>query len=273
MRSHTNRYKPNGVTFSGDWERNIITGDGTWGWSEIAYADRFTVVSDPTPRQGAYCARVDLQFGDDPKGDGTSRCEVSLTKSFNAKNIYIGEHTKEQYVGFSVMLDASWVAPDGAGDRWTLVAQLHGPDAIGASPILAFRAMSTFSIELRVGDDSDGSNTWPVYSLSDNALERGHWIDFILYFRFDRTNGLIRIWRRDDTDQLFAEVATISQHDYYPGLPTLQWMPDSTIPEASYWKHGIYRNPTCTVEHLCWLDGFTIGKTFADVERAISRRA
>jgi hypothetical protein len=266
-------YRPP-VLFTSGWETpgatGNLTGTGVFGWPEVAAADRFCRAAIPYPvRSGGYSARVCLRPGDDPKADGSSRCEVSLPRPNTASSIYIGENTPPQYTGFSVRLDPNWAAPDGA-NPFCLVAQLHGPDALGQSPILCLKAESTFYVELRAGDKDDGSNTWPTYALSDNALEKGKWVDFIFYIKFARAGGLVRVWRRDEGDAQFAEVAAITTHDYYASLPTLQWDSSGVIPEAAYWKFGIYRNSGNTGTHQMWCDGFIISRNFQDVVRALT---
>jgi hypothetical protein len=185
--------------------------------------------------------------------------------------MYIGETSQPQYVGFSVKLDANWPAPDGSGTKWVILAQLHGPDALGQSPIFCLKAESTFYVELRVGNKDDANNTWPTYALSDNALEKGKWVDFIVYIRYSKTNGQVKVWRRDEGDAGFAQVANITTHDYLPYLPTLQWANDGVVSATSYWKFGIYRNPTNTGIHQMWCDGFTTGTSFNAVKRAMLR--
>jgi hypothetical protein len=132
--------------------------------------------------------------------------------------------------------------------------QLHGPDHLDAHPVVA------------IGVDADGYNldhfggdvaVAPRIHRELGPVALGQWTDFILKIRFAKdTTGMITIWRRNEGQQNFHEVARLS------GIPTLQYRGTDPV-GGHYWKTGFYRSKEAFTNTL-WNDGVTRASTYEE---------
>ena len=261
------------ISFSGDWEQGL-RGPGNWGSIQVVAADRFQRVTSPV-RQGIYSARVEVRPGDDPSNypppaiPDRERAQVlvmtdSAGNELNENEASIGT---TRYYAFSVMLNSDWVSPKPdptTGWLWSSIFGLHGPDKYACAGAFMFEVYDNFSFYLYTGDMSKPCSDsvhkhCKDYDFSDNSLNRGHWIDFVIKIKFEKTfTGTVDIWRRNEGQTNFTKILSISD------VPTLQFNSnmDGTTVLDHYYKHGFYRPKQTTITNILWLDGLTVGNTF-----------
>ena len=100
-------------------------------------------ISDgPTAPTGAATALFTVHPGDDVGGWGGERAEVYGLQDAHGTAITEGAASGTVYFGMEFLFPAGWAATDLDGDpnSWSLITQLHGPDAYGASPALSLHA-------------------------------------------------------------------------------------------------------------------------------------
>jgi hypothetical protein len=236
-------------SFIGDWESGNVTGAGSWGYRQTIAADRFRLLNDGGARQGSYYARVEVRPGDDPLNChcGTERSEV-----LDMGGIDEDEQSGTVRYAFSVKFDPSWQAPvSTGGGAWGIFLQLHGPDSMHTNPAFALNATDKIQLSLRTGDvDAVGLL---AFQLTNNALNKGKWIDFILTIKYAKyATGYVILERRDEGQASYAEVLNVQN------VATLQY--SSSITSGAvlghYMKHGLYRNAN-TFTSILYVDGFT----------------
>jgi peptidoglycan/xylan/chitin deacetylase (PgdA/CDA1 family) len=174
------------------------------------------------------------------------------------------ESSSTMYYGFSVRLDTTWQTPDEetpGGGAWAIVLQLHGPDALNASPAFAIHAAPAFHVHLRTGDLDIVTDSTP-YAFSDGSLNLGDWIDFIIKIVYAKgATGSFQVWRRNEGELNFTSVLTVT------GVSTLQYKTSVNGGAVGdhYWAHGLYEPEQTTITNILWLDGITRGYTYNSV--------
>jgi len=271
-----NSANSNTVSFSCGWERGYLE-NGCWDESnEVDDNYSIQMVSSPV-RKGNRSARFEVRPGDDPLGcEGCGeRAEVADMTTLTGEEINETEESGTQYYAFSVMFEEDWLNPQPSDDGlWSHFFQLHGPDVLNASAAFAIDTVSSndgtgISVNLNTGDLDDENNPfrYKSFDLSDNALNRGEWIDFIIKIKFASTHsGSVKVWRRNQGSHSFAMV--LDTKDTYPnGVPTLQYR--SSYQGGAvldhYWKHGIYhprQNMETGKTSILWLDGMSRTSSF-----------
>jgi len=260
------------VSFSCGWETKIL-GNGCWD-EENRMADYSIQRVTDHVRKGNYSARFEVRPGDDPIGctGCGERAEVADMLTEDGVEINENENSGTQYYAFSVRFDENWVAPeeDPEDGLWSIFFQLHGPDELGASPSFSLDTLysdgnettENICVMLHSGDLDDPENSlqWQNYPLSNGALNRGQWIDFVIKIKWAADfTGSVDVWRRDEGETDFTLVLSLNN------VPTLQYR--SSVNGGAvgdhYWKHGFYRPVQHgSVVNILWLDGMSRGDTF-----------
>jgi hypothetical protein len=248
--------------FSDPWETGLV-GNGLWRDYHVVSSDRFTRVTD-IKRKGNYAVRVEVRPGDQPDGDSGNRNEVVDMTDWRGSNIRENTRSGTVYYGFSIRLDASYQTPvehgEGAG-TWAIVLQLHGPDELSASPVFSFNALDTFQVFTRPGNLDLGAEI-VKYNLSENGLNKGNWVDFVIKIVFAKdTTGSFQVWRRDEGESDFTSVLSVAN------VSTLQYknsVNGGAVGEH-YWCHGLYEPEQTTITNILWLDGITRDSSYASV--------
>ena len=252
------------ISFSGDWENGLV-GHGNWKALQVVASNRFQRVTDPV-RQGRYAARVEVRPGDDPINSSGERSEVLVMSDRRGKPINETESSGTQYYAFGVRLDSKWQSPTpDKNGRWATIFQLHGPDALKASPSFAVSVLDHFNIVLHSGDLDSRTNSlqWKSYAFSDGSLNPGKWVDLVIRIKFAKDfTGSVAVWRRNEGQSSFRQVASLEN------VPTLQYRSSLGNVGDHYWKHGLYCSKQTTITNVLWLDGLTRGDSFDDVVRA-----
>jgi hypothetical protein len=246
---------PSTASFFGDFESGTTTGKGHRNWASIqsVAADRYRILTDGQARQGTAYARVEVRPGDDPLGNGeTERSEVLVMQNAASNPLNENETSGTQRYSFSVKLDSTWkTMVDEGNGRWAIFLQIHGPDALNTNPAWAFTVDDEIRMTLRVGDIT--KSRIEQFRLSNGALNKGKWIDFILTVKYAKDDtGFLNVQRRDEGDADFAEVLNVSN------TATLQYSSKVNGGRVGdhYIKHGLYRNRQSFTSVL-YLDGFT----------------
>lgn len=252
------------ITFVGGWEQDL-TGIGNWRYIDMMSEDRFQRVTDVV-RTGQYAVRIEVRPGDDPIDSSGERAEVHVMTDANDNRIDENELSGTQYYAFSVRFAPDWqpIDPEG-GDPWGVIFQLHGPDALGASPSFSIQTLDQFYVMLHSGDLDSPANSlaWQFYPFSNGDLNPGQWIDIVVRIKFAADfTGSVYVWRRDEGQSDFTLVLSVDQ------APTLQYQSSQGDVGEHYWKHGFYRVEMDTTTHVLWLDGLTRGNTFDGVVQA-----
>jgi hypothetical protein len=239
-------------TFWGDWETGQVTGSGDHNWdnTQIVTNASFTLLSDGGARQGITYARVEV--GNSGCGACTERAEVLQMKDANDNIIYEGEDSGTVRYSFSVKFDPSWQTMEGdSNGAWGIFLQLHGPDELGTNPLFAFDANDQVYFGLRGGDITANQGT--TTALSNSALNKGSWVDFILTIKYAKdSSGFAIVQRRDEGQTEYSEVLNLQN------VATLQYSSgvNGGAVGPHYMKHGLYRNHE-PITSILYLDGFT----------------
>lgn len=269
------------VSFSCGWERGYKD-YGCWDESNELHDYSIQIVSSPV-RKGEKAARFEVRPGDDPLGcEGCGeRAEVADMTTLDGIEINEAKQSGIQYYAFSVMFDENWDNPQTDYDGlWSHFFQLHGPDDLNGSAAFAMDTVSSndelgISVLLSTGDLDDDNNEFSsiAFDLSDNALNRGHWIDFVVKIKFASNNtGSAKVWRRNHDSSGFT-IALDTKDQYPNGVPTLQYRTsyqDGVILDH-YWKHGIYRphqNLETGTINILWVDGMSRASSFNAAKNA-----
>lgn len=189
---------PGQISFWGDWESEMVTGDGNKNWSNLQAVapDRFRLIKDNT-RSGTY-ARVEVRHGDDPIGDGsTERSEVVTMQKADSSELNENLNSGTKRHSFSVKFDRSWqtIADIDGNGAWGIFLQLHGPDDLDTNPAFAPSATDKIRFDIRAGDIRTTSVR--EFDLLNGNLNKGHWIDFIVTIKYAKNKtGFVDIKRR-----------------------------------------------------------------------------
>jgi hypothetical protein len=245
---------PSGTaSFYGDWESGLVTGSGNHNWkNKMAPDSGIIILSDGGARQGSKYAKITV-----PNSGCTScteRAEVTDMQKADGSYLYEDENSGTVRYSFSVKFDPTWktmTASDSNG-AWGIFLQLHSPDSFATTPAFALSANDKITFALRGGDVD--VNRGADYALSEDSLNLGKWIDFIITVKFARGNtGFVTIQRRDEGETNYTQVFNMQN------VATVAW--SSTRQNTAWWdhmymRHGLYRNHA-TFTSILYLDGFT----------------
>lgn len=250
-----------GVSFLENFEQ-----PGKWAGLQVVNADRVQLVTSPV-QYGTYAARIEVRPGDDPIHSSGERAEVRSMLDENGNDIYENEASGTQYYAFSVRLDPNWQPPekDATGYQWGIIFQLHGPDNLNTSPAFAIQATDKFSVDLHSGDldTSVKSMKYKSYQLTNNSLNIGQWVNFVVKIKYAKDfTGSVDVWRRDEGQTQFAQVLSVAN------VPTLQYRSSQGEVGDHYWKYGFYRSKQTTITNVLFLGGLARGTTFDNVVAA-----
>lgn len=248
------------LMFKNGWEDGLIytvyrTPNHWWGYSYYV-PDRFTILNDSAgAREGKRYVKVELHSGDTMEGkEDAERAEVTEPCDNTGAVMYVNSTTGVQQVKFSVKFDPTWQPFVNYGNgTWAIFIQLHGPDVLGSNPCWCMSASEgVIKMSTRAGDIN--VNRGIKYDLSNNSLNLGHWIDFIITVKYARDNtGYIIVQRRDEGQTTYAQVLNVQN------VPTLQFQGTNGSTDGHYLRHGLYRNEQ-TFTSIVYLDDFSISK-------------
>jgi hypothetical protein len=254
---------PSGVSFLSDFGAD--SRQGKWGYLQVMSLDRLTASGTTEHRKAA--ARVDVRPGDNPMSCcvGTERAEVAHMKSVDSGLLfYETTDSGTQYFAVSYKFPADFQSySPGTWRAMQIVLQLHGADALAASPAFALDVTnSRFAVITNGGDLVDG-NHLTVHEFFDSSLNLGYWTDLMIRIKFaaDAT-GSITIWRRNETETRFRQVLNVDR------IPTLQYnSARKNVQSRHYWKQGLYRSAGA-VRNTFWMGPMARATSFAAAERA-----
>jgi hypothetical protein len=210
------------------WRGDFETGDyAQWTRTQMVSADRLQVVASPV-RQGRYALKATVRQGDDPINSSGNRNElVRMTRE------PVGS---EYFYRFNTMFASDFPS----ARTWQVFAQWHHEGSSGSPPVEFY--VYGEEVRLNIGGDP-GVIVWKA------PLVRGQWQDFILHVRWspDASVGFVELYRNGQLVLPKRSIAT-----QYPGM-------------LNYLKVGLYRSDTVTQTGVVYHDGWTMGRTLADV--------
>ena len=233
---------------------------GSWKTTQIADSNRYQLVGDHR-RVGKRAARFEVR-PDDLVAEG-ERAEVVTMQTKAGTDLNETEASGTQYFSLSVRLADDWQVPTGDGSQWCLISQLHGPNVFATFPSVALHVLDSFYV-VTGGGDLDSPHRYTI-TLSNGELRRGHWIDFVIKIVFAKdTTGAVTVWRRDEGDGAFTQVASRT------GVPTLQYKTsyNEGAVEDHYWKFGIYRSAQDSIINVLHMDCVARAASFDAVAKA-----
>jgi hypothetical protein len=260
-----------GVTFESDWTADPAMG----GWQAVQVVQPTRMHPDGTTTWHGFTAvRVEVDPGDDPLnlGENTERAEALVMQTSSGAAIPENVSSGTEYFATSYMFPSDWAgtALEGDSNSWSIVMQLHGPDALGASPAFALMAAKTTSggtenlfVTTNPGAVPAGGCCGPTYPFTGNSLiALGKWTDlvFLMTFAADPT-GHLTVWRRDQGQAAFTQVVDAAN------VATLQYQGSPSSVGDHYWKQGLYRGGDVMGRvDVLWIGPTARGPTFASVE-------
>jgi hypothetical protein len=228
-----------------DWEAAGF--ESGWGDPQTKAAYSMTRVTSPV-RSGSYAARVEVRPGDVLHTGERSELARMLKAGTSTEHVENAQ-SGTKYLGVSVNIPTDWTPPDPNPDgyTWGILWQLHSHSG---SPPISFGVQDQYRLGLSNPVTTGGS------PLSEPALNKGKWTDFIFEITFSATNtGAVKIWRRDEGEASFVEVLSRT------GIGTLDHSNDH------YWKIGFYRSPSNHI-NIYYLDNFVYATTYNEVEQS-----
>lgn len=245
---------PTGVSFLSDWTADPVRGG--WGSVEKIAADRMAVDTSLSAPGGKPAVRCAVMQGDDLWGTGGEYTQVAAMLDAAGAPIVEAEGTAPVYVAFAVRLPAGWggVAVDADGS-WSILIELHGTNQLRSPPCWRVEAGAPAAGQAPVfqcGGRTGAIETNPVGDhpwTRNNAVRPGVWTMFVAKFVFSKTDGEMRLYRRDADQTAWDEVVARA------GVPTLQYSTRDqpaayglpALPAGqtgdTYWKQGLYRGP------------------------------
>jgi hypothetical protein len=227
----------NGAEFRGDFE----TGDTSqWDTLREAAPDRITVVTSPV-RQGRYAARVEVRPGD--RISTGERAELLRNPDGDERE------GAAYYYGWSMLFPEGWTEPRG----WGIVLQFHS--GFRVPPPLALNARGDELLVQGGGGQHDDRRTYGATVLP--TLQKGVWHDFVMYVRWDRDHGVIRIWHKLASQRRFRLRVTLR------GVSNIQT--DDGRPHRNAMRIGLYRDRGGRNTNVLFHDAMRRGTTFAEV--------
>jgi hypothetical protein len=211
-------------------------------------------------------AFVDVRPGDNPLSCcvGSERAELLHTRSEAGPVFYETPESGTQYFAVSYKFPTDFNASAHiARHPWQIILQLHGLDALQASPAFALDVKHGRFVVRTNGGDLVGGNRFVQRELFDSSLNLGYWTDLVIRIKFAADDsGSVTVWRRNQTETRFREVLDLD------GIPTLQYNSGLNIrPDRHYWKQGMYRS-AMSVRNTFWMGPMARATTFSAAERA-----
>ncbi len=264
-------------SFLSNWQ--LASSNG--GWKQVqAVAGGLAASPTVVNSHGAVVAHVVVRPGDDPLGlgKGTERAEVAIMQdAATGALVNETEASGTVFYGFSYLFPVGYKASaitDKAISDWSIVLQLHSPDAFGFSPSIALQAgrtTATGAPQFFLTGESGGpipAGTFPAanaYKFALNGADAnvplGTWVDFMMRVNFSSTSaGSIALWRRDAGQPCFHQALNVSN------IPTLAYTTTAPV-GPHYWKQGLYRNGQAWTDEL-WMGPLARGPSFGAVEAA-----
>jgi hypothetical protein len=230
---------------------------------------RITLVQDPISPKGRLVARFEVRPGDyTVSGD---RAELVYMWK-DSSRFPVTAASGHEFYGISVKVAPDWRAPGDdlryRGTKWGVFMQLHSPDIFSAPPAVALSATNDFHLSMDSGDLLNGgtrnrNNDVVDIPFSNGALERGHWVQFVIdvTWALDR-RGAIAVYRRDEGQTAFVKVLD------RPNIPTLtsKYGIDPGKNEH-YWAVGFYRSRNADLTNVLWLGPIVRGTMFDEVAK------
>lgn len=231
---------------------------------------RITFVQDPASPTGGLVARFEVRPGDHTKLSG-DRAEL-VHMWINGTRFPVTPASGHEFYGISVKVAPDWQAPGGdmrmPQFKWGIFMQLHSPDIFAAPPAIALEATSDFHLGMCSGDllkggTRNGNKDAIDIPFSNGALNRGHWVQFVIDVTWALDHrGAIAIYRRDEGQTAFAKVLDL------PNTPTLQWKYGIDSGNTDhYWAVGFYRSRNADLTNVLWLGPIVRGTTFDEVAK------
>lgn len=263
----------------------------TWLYNTSTAPDRIRLEQDPTSPKKGMVARFEVRSGDHRAVHSGERSEMYTMIGSDGKKLPVTEESGHEYYGVSVKLSDDWKAPKRESAEkghtvWGSFMQLHSPNAYNSPPAIVLTAEDEFAIHMDAGelvklvpDKKTGlmkkTNKDSEYiKLSNGALNRGHWVEFMLdvVWKYDST-GSVKLYRRDEGKTDFELVLDLSG---IPTLQTSQHIPTdlSNCPACAtdnivhYWRVGYYRSTSPDQTNVLWLGPVVRGTTFDEVANA-----
>jgi hypothetical protein len=228
------------LSFSTDWKTGV-NGKGGYSALQTIDADRLFPLNSCPGRKDFTCVRVTVKPGDFLSSG--ERSEVLQMSDSNGKAIFENNASGIKYYALSAYFPDSWKSPTSQkingqeSGVWGAFFQLHGPDSLRVSPSFGFMAEDVFSINVRGGNLATNTKNTKYY-LSNSAIPKNKWVDFVIAIRFSKENkGSISVWRHDQGETNFIKVLAVEN------IATLQYADGQPVGDH-YWKSGLYRSPS-----------------------------
>jgi len=207
------------------WRGDFETGDLSQWTRSQAVSSDRLRVVSSPTTQGRHALKVVVQQGDNPIDASGNRNELVQT-TFEPEG-------SEYWYRWQTMFDPSFPS----ADTWQLFTQWHHTGPNGSPPVEFF--VRGERINLNVGSETQ----WSA------PLKRGVWHDFVFHVRWspNRSVGFVELWFNGERVLPKRFLAT-----QFEG-------------QLNYLKQGLYRNSTVGPTGVVYHDGFTMGRTQADV--------
>lgn len=258
--------EPEKLAFVGYWDAQTAErAPSVWRYVHAAAPNRISAAPDPSFRQpDTSVATITVRPGDKVGGWTGERAEVAVMQNTLGAPLNITAASGRQVLAVSIKLPADWQPPVATAvdqTAWGIFLQLHGPDALGASPAIALQAREDFHINLATGDlFKSGRQSWGnSHAFSHGSLNKGQWVEFILDIVWAAdTAGSITVHRRDQGQTGWTQVFQALN------TPTLQYKTGQAV-GPHYWKTGYYRNAGLGFTSQLQLGPVAVGNSFAQI--------
>jgi hypothetical protein len=207
------------------WTGNFETGDRSQ-WSGAQMVSADRLQVVSSPlREGRYALKVTVKQGDNP-----------INASGNRNELYRMTHEavgSEYYYRWSTMFAPDFPSPK----TWQLFAQWHHEGNSGSPPVEFVVNNGQLSL------NCSGTQVWQA------PLVRGVWQDFVFHARWspNASVGFVELYHNGQLVLPKRSCAT-----QFSGM-------------LNYLKVGLYRNSTVAPVGVLYHDGWTMGRTLADV--------
>lgn len=212
------------------WRGDFETGDRTQ-WSGTQMVNSDRLAIVSSPmRQGRYALKATVRQGDNPINASGNRNEL-----FRFTNEKSGD---EYYYSWSTMFASDFPNVN----TWQLFTQWHHDGCCGSPPVEFY----VYGSELRLR--VNGSDVWKA------PMVRGQWNDFTFHVKWSPTStvGFIELWHQGKQ------------------VITKRYMTTMFSGTTNYLKMGLYRNSTVSPVGVVYHDGFTMGRSLADVSPTLA---
>ena len=181
-------------------------------------------------RQGRYALKATVRQGDNP---------ISASGNRNELFRYTNEKSGDEYFySWSTMFASDF--PNAS--TWQVFTQWHHSGCCGSPPVEFF----VYGQEIRL--NVNGTTVWKT------PLVRAQWNDFTFHVKWSPTStvGFIELWHNGKQ------------------VITKRYMTTMYSGQYNYLKMGLYRNSTISQVGVVYHDGFTMGRTLADVSPTLA---